>query len=343
MTQSPIAPSEGTAQHTRITDSLLGKAEKKALHWLAARMPAWVTPDTLTMLGLAASVLIFLGYALTFFDRAFLWLSSFGFLLNWFGDSLDGTLARYRKIERPRYGFFVDHIIDTISEALIFIGLGISPFLRFDLALLALIVYLMLSTYVYLATYVNGIFRISYARLGPTEARLVCIGANTIVFFTGTAALRLPLGSREVLLTAYDVVAVVFIALAAVIFFYNAINTAMQLSREDRLAAQARRRTDREARRADRAARRAEKTARRTYAPRSSRTASTNVSVSKLSPFKPPLYQAAAAGFEQKGGLNEPKPDPDQNARPAAAGAGRPADLYEPKQPAKPTAAVPDD
>ena len=123
--------------HIRVNETTITKLEKKALHWLAGRMPAWVVPDTLTIIGLIASIIIFASYGLTYFNKNFLWLASLGFILNWFGDSLDGTLARYRKIERPRYGFFVDHIIDAISEVLVFIGLGLSPYLRFDLAMIA--------------------------------------------------------------------------------------------------------------------------------------------------------------------------------------------------------------
>ncbi len=226
--------------HTRINDTLLGNIEKKALLWLAARMPAWVVPDTLTLLGLLASFIIFLSYSLTFYDKAFLWLASFGFLLNWFGDSLDGTLARYRKIERPRYGFFVDHMIDSVSEVLIFIGLGFSPYLRFDLALLALVSYMLLATYVYLVTYVNGVFRISFARLGPTETRVLAILANTWVFFAANPTVRLFKNGPaflQVSLTYYDLVAIVFIALLSAMFMINAVSTASSLSRSDRAAA----------------------------------------------------------------------------------------------------------
>lgn len=238
--------SSSPAQHTRINNTLLGGMEKRALHWLAARMPAWVVPDTLTGIGLFASFLIFVSYALTYFHIGFLWLASFAFLLNWFGDSLDGTLARYRKIERPRYGFFVDHIIDSVSEVLIFIGLGLSPFLRFDLALLALIAYMLLSIYVYLVTYVNGVFRISYAKLGPTEMRVVGILANTIVFFSGNPTVALP----WVTLTLYDLVAVFVLVIILAVFLVASITTAMYLSKEDREAARERKLNERAARKA---------------------------------------------------------------------------------------------
>lgn len=237
MSQNMNISSPQAQSHTRINNTLLGSTEKKVLIWLAGRMPAWVVPDTLTLVGLIASFLIFFSYALTLVNKDFLWLASFGFILQWFGDSLDGTLARYRKIERPRYGFFVDHIIDTVSEVLIFLGLGLSPYLRFDLALLALISYLLLSTYVYLVTYVNGVFRISYARLGPTETRVLAIIANTVVFFTGNPLIHFSIGSPipfVASLTFYDLVAVVFAILVSSFFIASAVTTAMNLSREDR-------------------------------------------------------------------------------------------------------------
>lgn len=178
----------------RVNHTLLGPLERPALLWLAARLPGWVRPDLLTLLGFLASLLILASYYLTNFDPRFLWLASFGFLLNWFGDSLDGTLARFRQIERPKYGFFVDHTVDTLVEVCIFLGMGLSPYVDFRLASLALIGYLMLSILVFIKTYVDGEFRISWARLGPTEMRVIAVLANTIVFFTGNPAFDLPFG-----------------------------------------------------------------------------------------------------------------------------------------------------
>jgi archaetidylinositol phosphate synthase len=251
MAQNLNNASHPEQNHTRINDTLLGKVEKRVLLWLAARMPAWVVPDTLTALGLIASVLIFVSYALTFFHKGFLWLASAAFLLNWFGDSLDGTLARFRKIERPRYGFFVDHMIDAVSEVLIFLGLGLSPFLRFDLALLALVSYMLLATYVYLVTYVNGVFRISYMRLGPTETRVLAILANTWVFFAANPTVHLFKNGPAFLsvsLTYYDLVAIFFIALVSTFFVSSAVTTAASLSREDRVTARTKARQERASR-----------------------------------------------------------------------------------------------
>lgn len=171
--------------HKRINDIFLASLEKPALQWLAAHTPTWINSDHMTILGLMGSVVVFVGYLLTNLNPAFLWLASFGFVVNWYGDSLDGTIARFRHKERPIYGFFVDHTIDAISEVLVFFGLGLSPYVRFDLALMALIGYLLLSVLVYIRTYVKGEFVISYGKLGPTEARLIVISANTLIFFIG--------------------------------------------------------------------------------------------------------------------------------------------------------------
>lgn len=175
--------------HQRKIETFTARWERPALRWLAAHMPAWVNSDMLTGVGVVGSLIIFLGYSLSDQSRWFLWLASLGFVINWFGDSLDGTLARFRKKERPIYGFYIDHVVDLYDEALVFLGLGISPLVRFDLACLGLIGYLMLSVIAFLYQLVQGEFILSYGRLGPTEARLIAIGANLLVFFVGNPVL----------------------------------------------------------------------------------------------------------------------------------------------------------
>lgn len=213
--------------HKRVNDILLGPLERPALHWLAGHMPEWVTPDVLTTIGFIGSVIIFISYFLTYFDRNFLWLASLGFVINWFGDSLDGTLARYRNIQRPNYGFFVDHTVDAASEVLVFIGLGLSPYVRLDVACLALVGYLLMSILVFISTYVNGEFKLSYARLGPTEIRLIAISANILVYFVGNPIIRM--GTLAV--TVYDGVALVIAALLMIFFAVSTVQQAVQLSK----------------------------------------------------------------------------------------------------------------
>ena len=236
MTTSTPAPEVQPQNHIRIDDNLLTRLEKKALVWMAARTPGWVSPDGLTAIGFFGSVLIFASYALTVFNPAFLWLASLGFVINWLGDSLDGTLARHRKIERPRYGFFIDHIIDSVSESLVFIGLGLSPYLRFELALLALVSYMMASIYVYLTTYVNGIFRISFVGVSPTTLRMLAIAANTVVFFGGNPMINLPAQPfipASYTITLYDLIIIAIIIIILVLFVVNSYATARQLSSMD--------------------------------------------------------------------------------------------------------------
>ena len=201
---------------------LLGFLERPALRWLAAHMPAWVTPDILTWIGIGASVLIFVSYILTNVSPNYLWLANLGFFLNWFGDSLDGTLARYRKIERPRYGFLIDHWVDALSAVLIFLGLGLSPYVNLVVASLAVISYLLVSIMVYLITYVTGVFSMTNAFIGPTEIRLLAITVNIIIFFSGEVSFNLPWIGETTLYT------LVTGGLALVMFLYFMINTSIQ-------------------------------------------------------------------------------------------------------------------
>src|SRR5215210_3230838 len=165
--------------HRRVNDILLGSLERSTLQWLAARMPAWVTPDVCTIIGVMSALAIALCYVLSIYNKNFLWIASLGFVIHWFGDSLDGTLARYRNIERPIFGFFVDHTTDAFSVAIMVLGLGLTPYVSFTIACLALIAYLLLCVLVFVRTSVLGEFKISYSRLGPTEMRLFAIFLNT--------------------------------------------------------------------------------------------------------------------------------------------------------------------
>ena len=217
-------------KHRRVNDILLGPLERPAIAWLVKHLPYWVTPDHLTFFGLASALMIGLSYYLTSFDRNFLWLANLGFLLNWFGDSLDGNLARYRKIERPSYGFFIDHTIDTISEVSIFIGIGLSPFVDLNLAFLALVGYLCMANLVYITTSVKGVFKISYGSLGPTEVRVIAIISNIIVYFIGNPQINFPGFSFSL----YNLIIICIIILLFFFFFYTVITEGIQLERQDR-------------------------------------------------------------------------------------------------------------
>lgn len=169
--------------HVRVNDILLGPIERPALAYFCKIAPAWATPDTMTLIGVLGALMIAAGYILTKYNMAFLWLASAGFIVNWYGDSMDGSLARFRKVERPKYGYYVDHVVDMVDEFIVIISLGISPLVHFEVAVLALIGYLMLSGHVFLRTYVDNVFKISYSKLGPTEVRVIFILINSVVFF----------------------------------------------------------------------------------------------------------------------------------------------------------------
>ena len=167
----------------RIQTSFLNGIEKKALVWLANRQPRWVTSDMLTWIGTLGSALIALGYILTHININWLWLSTFGLIVNWYGDSLDGTLARVRKTQRPIYGYYIDHTVDGINETLMFVGIGLSPFLNLYTALAMLVVYLQLTLNVSMNAHLKAEFKLTYAGLGPTEFRVAAILLNTLLIF----------------------------------------------------------------------------------------------------------------------------------------------------------------
>lgn len=204
------------SEQTRINDIFLGPLERPTLRWLAARMPAAITPDICTLIGILGALITGVAYILSNYNYAFLWVASLGFVINWLGDSLDGTLARYRRVERPLYGYFVDHATDMLAQVMILIGLGSTPFVDFNIACLMLVSYLLLSGLVFLRTYVAGEFKISYGGWGPTESRAVAILLNTAMYFFGVQQLHF----FEYVISIYDV-AVIAIALVLFSFFLN--------------------------------------------------------------------------------------------------------------------------
>ena len=167
----------------RTQQSFLAGLEKKALLWLAARTPAWMNSDHLTVLGLAAMAMAGAGYWWSRWNRAGLIVVMAGLAANWLGDSLDGTLARLRNCPRPRYGFYVDHIVDAFSALFLLGGLALSGYMSPWVALGLLIAYLMLSIEVYLASYTLSDFKISYFKMGPTELRLLLCVGNLALFW----------------------------------------------------------------------------------------------------------------------------------------------------------------
>src|SRR4030043_451873 len=204
--------------HKRVNDILLGPLERPALQWLAGQLPAWATPDLMTVIGVVGALVITLGYGLSNFHPAFLWLASLGFIINWFGDSLDGTLARYRHIERPKFGFYIDHVTDVLTEIIIVLGMGFTPYIKFSVASMCCIAYIAMSVLVYVRMNVMGDFKISYGKLGPTEVRLLAILLNIAMYFGGLFTFKLPLGSVTAAISPYDLY-VTAITLLLIYFF----------------------------------------------------------------------------------------------------------------------------
>ncbi|MFC1569559.1 CDP-alcohol phosphatidyltransferase family protein [bacterium] len=172
-----------TIDMTRVNHTLLGVIEKKVLLFLASKTPAWIGPNGLTFIGFLGAVFALIGYWLSSYNHNYLWLACFGWLANWYGDSLDGTLARYRKIEKPQFGFYIDHNCDALSVFVFGVGFGLSPYVRLDVSMLLLIAYLLMSIQTYVYTCSTGIFQISYTKLGATEFRLMVILITVGLYF----------------------------------------------------------------------------------------------------------------------------------------------------------------
>ncbi|HLW83223.1 MAG TPA: CDP-alcohol phosphatidyltransferase family protein [Candidatus Acidoferrales bacterium] len=173
---APGAPAFNNAR--RIQESFTAALERKLLLWLAARMPARINSDHLTLLGFVSMFFAGASYALARWNSLGLLLATFFLALNWFGDSLDGTLARVRNCQRPRYGFYVDHIIDSVGAIFLIGGLAVSRYVDWRIAAGMLAAFLLLSIETYLATYTLGAFRMSFGKFGPTEIRILLAFGN---------------------------------------------------------------------------------------------------------------------------------------------------------------------
>ena len=211
----------------RAQQSLLAPLEKKALIWMAARQPAWVNSDHLTGLGLLAMFGVGLSYWYASQSRFGLVLASACLVVNWFGDSLDGTVARVRNQLRPRYGFYVDHICDAFGTFFMLGGLALSSYMSPPVAAALLIAYLLLNIEVYLATYTLGAFHMSFWKFSPTELRLLLIVGNTALLYRPVTKIFGPP------LLVYDVGGVIGAACIFATLVVTAIRHTRQLYREE--------------------------------------------------------------------------------------------------------------
>jgi phosphatidylglycerophosphate synthase len=179
-------------EHIRLNRGLLAEKERQVLLWLAARTPDNVSPDHLTIAGLIGGLLTTVGFVACCLSSWFLPLAISGLALNWLGDSLDGTLARYRKIERPQFGYFVDHSCDLIAFTFIFLGLGLSPYFTLPSALFALSMYLLMSSYTYLKVFIVRRHHLSYGGMGATELRLLIAFWALFALWAGPELIHAP-------------------------------------------------------------------------------------------------------------------------------------------------------
>jgi phosphatidylglycerophosphate synthase len=211
----------------RIQENLLARSERRLLTWLCARMPAFVTPDRLTFIGMLGALLVFGGYVASNRGDAWLWLSIAGYVVQWFGDSMDGSLARFRRIERPRYGYFLDHSCAGLATPLVVVGIGLSNYVLLEIALVALAGYLLLSIHAFLSVRVLGELKLSYLNAGPTELRLVLIGLTLSMIAAGPE--RALFGR----LTWFDLFVGAVGTLLIVLFVLQTLTTARRLALEE--------------------------------------------------------------------------------------------------------------
>ena len=211
--------------------SFLAPIEKRCLIWLARNAPSWLNSDHLTALGLISLFVAGLCYWYSRWNPVALLFVIACLIANWFGDSLDGTLARVRNKQRPRYGFYVDHIVDCLGALFLFGGLGLSGFMSPGIALGLLIVYLLISCEIYLATYTLGKFQISFWKFSPTELRILLAIGNIVLFLKPTAGQTI-LGTRYLM---FDIGGAIGVAGMAVVLTISIVKHTVALYRAEPL------------------------------------------------------------------------------------------------------------
>lgn len=212
----------------RIQQNLLARSERRLLDWICPRLPGWVTPDRLTALGFMGAVMTGLGTAMAISGRDWLWFAIVGYVVNWFGDSLDGSLARHRRAERPLFGYFIDHSTDALAIAAIAIGFGFSPWVRMDVALATLGAYYLLAIHTFLAARLVAEFRLSYLAAGPTELRIALIALSLWIYASGAPEPLLRLGGE--VFTLFDLLLAGLAGILVILFLIQTGTTARQLA-----------------------------------------------------------------------------------------------------------------
>ncbi len=215
-------------KHERTYRFTLAGFEQRVLPALARALPDWVMPDHLTLLGLVAATGIGAGYVASNTSPLWLWVVNAAVVVHWFGDSLDGTLARVRRIERPRYGFYLDHFTDSYATIAIGLGLGLSPYMLLSIGLAIVIIYLVMSINVYLETHVFKQFNFGYGFMGPTEVRVILIALNTTALIVGPIPFQL-LGQDATIFDVFGIGTAVLMTILLMSRFARNLKTLAQL------------------------------------------------------------------------------------------------------------------
>lgn len=213
-----------------INTAVTAKAEERAKEIICPRIPKWIGPDHLTIIGIIGIIIVSVGFVLGFMNRYYLGLVPLGLIINWFGDSFDGSIARYRKRTRPNYGYYIDKIVDAVVMIIFGLGLGLSGFVKIEVAILLTAIYLAMMINVDLLVYVKGESKNSFGWFGPTEIRIIGIIVSIIMFF-------MPVKSYDIygyLVTQYDIVVLVLSGLMFLVLISEIIKNGIRLNKEDR-------------------------------------------------------------------------------------------------------------
>ncbi len=216
---------------SRINTSWVIPVERPLVTWLAARLPASVKPDHLTLIGFIGALVCGIAYGVSWLSRDLLWVASAGLIINWFGDSLDGTLARFRKIERPRYGFFIDNTTDLLSQLSVFLGIGASPYMRFDVACLGLVALYMVSFFNLVRSIDTNVIKIGFYGIGPTEIRLGFISYNFLLLAIGPWSIETPVGP----MSPMDGIVIITVIIVLISFLAMVWSEGRRLAKEEAL------------------------------------------------------------------------------------------------------------
>lgn len=231
MAESDLRQPQGNSSQIgtidRIQQNMLARLERRLLDWLCAHVPPVVSPDALTALGMLGAIMVFTGYICSNQSDGWLWLSIAGYFIHWLGDSMDGSLARYRRIERPRYGYFLDHSCDGLATVLVLAGIGLSSYVALEVALIALVGYLLLSIHAFLSVRVLGEMKLSYLNAGPTELRLILVALTFAMIVAGSQPVFFGV------LTWFDLFVGAVGALLIVLFVTQTLLTAKRLNAEE--------------------------------------------------------------------------------------------------------------